>query len=172
MGKGSLIDFTRFRVRGCNHISIFMIQMLLAVLFVAKTSLLASTRCPPNPNPLNDIQGFCKHGSGHGSRTGDCAGRFVFSPLQFLRFSSQAFSPPLMDFRRVDTAFRPYAGLLQLTLVAAILAYAIYQLLQVFTEAPPVEVLMEPWTHVGKWALCAHESQRDLYAAGMALVKG
>ena len=77
-----------------------------------------------------------------------------------------------MDFRRVEPRFKCLACLFQIALLAALVLYVVYQVVNIvaFAENPPVSINWEEWKRgAGKWALCS-ESGQDLVEVGVGVL--
>lgn len=77
-----------------------------------------------------------------------------------------------MDFRRVEPRFKCLACLFQIALLAALVLYVVYQVVNIvaFAENPPVSINWEEWKQgAGKWALCS-ESGQDLVEVGVGVL--
>ena len=77
-----------------------------------------------------------------------------------------------MDYRRVEKRYRWLAVLIQTTLVGGVVAYAGFEVRQMFdpTETVPVQSTLQEWRGAGRWALCSQLAAPDsLLRAGVAL---
>ena len=76
-----------------------------------------------------------------------------------------------MDFRRVVRDCRYYALALQMALLLAISAYALYRCFQMLhsLDNPPVQTSMERWSNSGEWAICDLHPNPDQNRAALNL---